>query len=75
MDDYDRALELASNVLREWFSSFRIIATTSDPANEASCKFSCGGGSYYEQVGAVREWLLTQDEFVRERARGQQREQ
>lgn len=62
-----RILDAHAAGLMEHFDSVQIIATKrlgGSTVNAAS-----GGGNFYARYGSVREWLIRQDEMVRENVR------
>lgn len=69
MDARDKILQDVVSKLTEHFSSVRIVACADDQSGTDTSMYSTGGGSYFEQIGAVREWLSRQDEAARDNVR------
>lgn len=57
--------------LIEHFSSVRIIATRHRSETNDTVACSSGAGDYYSQIGAVRDWLIRQDERTKENVRNE----
>lgn len=70
----EKILTEAAEKLGEHFDSVQIIAVTSNQGSErCAASLTAGTGSYYERLGATREWVITQEEYSRESARINQR--
>ena len=71
VDDHsDDALRKAIELLSEHFDTVQIIATRQDdedPENDLLCED--GSGSIFARIGSVRDWLMRQDEYTRNRAK------
>lgn len=59
----DDRMESAVARLSEHFDAVRIVCTKTVGTNTR--RFSRGGGDYFAQVGAMRDWLVEQDESTR----------
>lgn len=66
-DEAQKILKQASTSLGEYFDSVRIIVTAEN--GDSFALHSFGSGSYYAQLGAVRDWLIHQEEYSRTNAR------
>lgn len=55
-------------VLRVHFASVRIFCTRE--AGSITKNYSSGSGNYYAQSGQIREWLMMEDEVIRQHAEG-----
>lgn len=55
--------------LREHTDSVQVMTTFHSEDGETSQSFEYGLGSFHARFGNVREWLLTQEEYMREWAR------
>ena len=73
MSRSDELAELISRhaaELGEHFDSVQIIATIQNSdESEVDTSMSSGSGSLYARLAATREWVITQDEYVRAKAR------
>ena len=71
-DDGDRDLRTLDRLLAqlsEHFDSVQIIATRHE--RDRTISANRGTGDWYSRYGAVREWLIQQDERAREQIRGE----
>ena len=69
-DKKSELLEEAARRLAEHFDSVQIIAVAqSSDGDDVVSSYSSGSGSFYERLGAVREWVIRQDEQVKVQVR------
>ena len=71
----EKLVEEAVDRLAEHFDSVRIIATKDDGPGGTSRHITRGAGSYYAQIGSVRNWLISEDAYTAERAAQRVREE
>jgi len=67
-------LDKHASELGEHFESVQIIVTTHEGSEGISGMASSGAGSFHARLGAVREWSIAQDQYVRTRADKEQRD-
>lgn len=70
----ERLVNSKINELSEHFDAIRIFVAHRSSAENTAC-YTTGRGNFHAQVGQVREWIIRQDEYVREAARAEQREE
>jgi len=70
MEELVSLIKRHAQELGEHVDSVQIIATiqNSDESGEDT-SMSAGSGSLYARLAATREWVITQDEYVRAKAR------
>jgi hypothetical protein len=51
--------------LLEHFDSVRVFTTRHDGNSEETACYNSGGGNFYAQLGQVREWIVRQDQYVK----------
>lgn len=69
-----RLVDAKVNELMEHFDSIRIfVSFRGSPTTTQT--YTTGGGNFHAQMGQVKEWVIRQDEFVREDARHEQAEE
>lgn len=69
-EDILKMVEDIASKLAEHVDSVRIFVTkTGDGSTSNSGAITTGRGNLYAQLGQVKEWILTQDEYVKENAR------
>ncbi|HYE29921.1 MAG TPA: hypothetical protein VEH27_00705 [Methylomirabilota bacterium] len=61
-DDLHDKLKLAAATLGEHFDSVQIIATKHYGATEEYMRFCASSGNLYANLGAVKEWIISQDQ-------------
>lgn len=54
--------------LMENFDSVRIFVTRHDGSQDSTASYETGGGNFYAQLGQIREWICTQDQYQRNHA-------
>lgn len=62
-------VENACTLIVEHVESVQVVVTIHSEDWDSSRSITCGRGSLYARLGAVREWLLMQDEYIRDHAR------
>ena len=69
-NEIEKLAEDFASRLAEHSDSVRIFVTKQgDGSASNSGYFSTGRGSLFAQIGQVKEWIITQDEYVKENAR------
>lgn len=72
----EQRVEAAKAALLEHFDSVQIFVTSKsgEGKDRTTDGIDCGGGNFYARIGQVREWILTQDEYVRANANRSQQQ-
>lgn len=74
LDYLEKVLTNVAEKLGEHFCSVQIVAVANNTdGDRCVAALSAGTGSYYERLAATREWVLSQEEYIKERARIVQR--
>lgn len=74
LDYLEKVLTNVAEKLGEHFCSVQIVAVANNTdGDRCVAALSAGTGSYYERFAATREWVLSQEEYIKERARIVQR--
>lgn len=67
-------LERISDDLTEFFDAVQIFATKkADDGTGESRHWAVGNGNFYARLGQVHEWLIAEDERIREHMRNKLR--
>ena len=64
-----RELQAALATLFQWFDTIQIFVSRIDPKDQKTHYEAAGQGNWMARSGQVREWLIVQDEVLRENAR------
>lgn len=59
--------------LGEHVDSVQIFVSKQNDGGEGTSSYAFGSGNFYTRLGQVSEWVVRQEEYVREEARIQQR--
>lgn len=68
MSDIAKRIDAFVESIGEHCHSIRVIAVIPNGKKETQI-YTCGDGDSYSQLGAVREWIIRQDEATRIDAR------
>ncbi len=61
----EKLIQSHCSQLMEHFASVRIVAVHVNGESGETARISRGAGDYYSQYGAVKDWLIYQDEQTR----------
>lgn len=71
-NDRDRLTEILKqhvSKLCEHFENVQIFASNLEQGGDYTCSFKSGAGNWHARLAQAREWVLSSDEQVKEKAR------
>lgn len=69
----EELVQLHARQLGEHVDSVQIFVTRQADGGETTQAYSFGTGNFYGRLGQIMEWIVRQEEFIREEARVSQR--